>query len=562
VRRFLLLTPPFSGHANVLTRNVVPLADASLLVVTGWENVPYEGSPHVRFDAPPLHQTDPSLWTLPRVAALLPRCLMLARSYRPDVILYDFFSLEGYLVGKVLGIPAWCSVPAFVGASNPYFLREKLSHPTNIAALAEIEAVSGIRLDPNDFETVSDGLHLRADLHLIWSWPSVTDTHLGAWSRAFVGSSIESAPGAVKLESASGAVKLESASGAEVVERPLVLLSFGTVVMGNLWRQQPVFRYRFQAFIQELAERWKDSDFDVHFVTQGQEVLPSYPSNWTVSDRVDQGEVLRKASVFVTHGGSNSVHESIVREVPMVVVPFFGDQPDMAHRVSAMGIGINVGRSVGMDTKDASRVLHLDLAERVDQATRELLENPGRTRNILSRLRRDATPLRPLLEGRIPFEEGNILYGPGLSRAAYVDAIGGQKDFRMFEFRPFSEIAPSRSALPRIVDIYHDAVRDEAALRREIACGMEPYATWIREYAEFLGGERNVAEMCMRGLDFFAQRARIRFLLDGWDPALNRITTQEIRYILANRARFEARVTFYRQLAQTWVPVGFDEVTP
>merc|ERR1712217_745689 len=55
---------------------------------------------------------------------------------------------------------------------------------------------------------------------------------------------------------------------------------------------------------------------------------------------VPQLGVLRRSSVFLTHGGANSVHEGLKYAVPMVVVPCFGDQPANANIVSRSGVGI------------------------------------------------------------------------------------------------------------------------------------------------------------------------------------------------------------------------------
>lgn len=45
------------------------------------------------------------------------------------------------------------------------------------------------------------------------------------------------------------------------------------------------------------------------------------------------------ADVFVTHGGMNSVSESLVYGVPMVVIPFVSDQPVNARCIEKLGVG-------------------------------------------------------------------------------------------------------------------------------------------------------------------------------------------------------------------------------
>lgn len=70
------------------------------------------------------------------------------------------------------------------------------------------------------------------------------------------------------------------------------------------------------------------------------EGLPPVPSNFIVRSAVPQLEVLRRSSAFLTHGGANSMHESLLFGVPMAVVPVFGDQPTNADSVAHCGAGL------------------------------------------------------------------------------------------------------------------------------------------------------------------------------------------------------------------------------
>uniref|UniRef100_A0A7S2D241 UDP-glycosyltransferases domain-containing protein n=1 Tax=Alexandrium andersonii TaxID=327968 RepID=A0A7S2D241_9DINO len=64
------------------------------------------------------------------------------------------------------------------------------------------------------------------------------------------------------------------------------------------------------------------------------------PANCTAAVRVDQLQVLERASVFVTHCGMNSCSESLSKTVPVVAVPFFGDQIENAERFEELGCGV------------------------------------------------------------------------------------------------------------------------------------------------------------------------------------------------------------------------------
>uniref|UniRef100_A0A915LEB2 glucuronosyltransferase n=1 Tax=Meloidogyne javanica TaxID=6303 RepID=A0A915LEB2_MELJA len=59
---------------------------------------------------------------------------------------------------------------------------------------------------------------------------------------------------------------------------------------------------------------------------------------------IKQREILEKAKVklFVTHGGQNSFNEILKAGVPVIVIPFFGDQPFNATIAEYLGIGLSI----------------------------------------------------------------------------------------------------------------------------------------------------------------------------------------------------------------------------
>ena len=67
-----------------------------------------------------------------------------------------------------------------------------------------------------------------------------------------------------------------------------------------------------------------------------------YPRTVAVFSRVPQLHILKRADVFITHGGLNSVLEAILHHVPMLVYPLNAkwDLPGYAARVVAHGVGL------------------------------------------------------------------------------------------------------------------------------------------------------------------------------------------------------------------------------
>jgi MGT family glycosyltransferase len=68
--------------------------------------------------------------------------------------------------------------------------------------------------------------------------------------------------------------------------------------------------------------------------------LGAVPGNFLVRPSVPQLEVLERTSVFVTHGGANSLMESFAHGVPVVVIPQMAEQPLNAARVAELGVGL------------------------------------------------------------------------------------------------------------------------------------------------------------------------------------------------------------------------------
>ena len=66
------------------------------------------------------------------------------------------------------------------------------------------------------------------------------------------------------------------------------------------------------------------------------------PSNVWVRQRVNQNEVLRVVDLFISHGGNNSVHESLFFATPLLVIPIFGDQHANGQVVEDQQLGLQI----------------------------------------------------------------------------------------------------------------------------------------------------------------------------------------------------------------------------
>jgi MGT family glycosyltransferase len=114
-------------------------------------------------------------------------------------------------------------------------------------------------------------------------------------------------------------------------ERPLVYACFGTS-----------YNFRTELFT-AVIEGLAGQPFDVLVSTGGGRIATSelepLPANVVVREFVAARAVLARATVHITHGGCNSVHESLLAGVPMVCVPQGFDQLPLSQRIEQLGAG-------------------------------------------------------------------------------------------------------------------------------------------------------------------------------------------------------------------------------
>jgi zeaxanthin glucosyltransferase len=112
--------------------------------------------------------------------------------------------------------------------------------------------------------------------------------------------------------------------------RPLIYSSLGTLQNGktNL----------FQSFVKAC------NGLEVQLVVAGRshESLGPLPENVIAVSYAPQLELLEKANLTLTHGGLNTVLDSLSCGVPLVVVPLTYEQPAIAMRVVRIGAGETV----------------------------------------------------------------------------------------------------------------------------------------------------------------------------------------------------------------------------
>ena len=69
------------------------------------------------------------------------------------------------------------------------------------------------------------------------------------------------------------------------------------------------------------------------------DLLGAIPSNAVVVSAAPQIELLKRATLCITHAGLNTTLESLAQGVPMVAIPIGYDQPGVAARIAYHGVG-------------------------------------------------------------------------------------------------------------------------------------------------------------------------------------------------------------------------------
>lgn len=156
--------------------------------------------------------------------------------------------------------------------------------------------------------------------------------------------------------------------------RPLLYVSLGTLHHGN------------SHFFDTCIAAFRDFPGQV-LVSVGRGTnlsrYASAPANFIFAETVPQLAVLERTSVFLTHGGLNSVHEALWHGVPMVAVPQQIEQLNNAQAMEHAGAGLVIeheakGSAVGaadlrtaVDRVMADRGSYAAAAARIGASLRE-----------------------------------------------------------------------------------------------------------------------------------------------------------------------------------------------
>lgn len=286
------------------------------------------------------------------------------RELRPDLLVHDFLALAGRFAGHALQLPTLTFYPTY--PTNEHFpqsytvpVDRRADQPDRVAfrkLVQEVKARWGVPEFADDSMFVPSSL-----LNIVFMPREFHPAGRTFDSRyLFVGPSLQP--------------RISVGTELPPADRSLPLYY---VSLGTLFSKQPAFFRLCLEALSTLACRAVLSIGDRFDPA----LLGSIPANARIASFVDQLAVLSQCRVFVTHGGMNSVMESLHYGVPMVVVPQIPEQVSTARWMTKSRLGVSLDPQVQSAEAVRSAVLaaqnDVAIAERVREMSQIVRATSG-----------------------------------------------------------------------------------------------------------------------------------------------------------------------------------------
>ena len=256
--------------------------------------------------------------------------LELTKEDAPDYIMYDSVCIWGKFISQSLGVPSISCITMIV--SHPLILITdwRISLKVMKAVITGMphtpwarrvlkETVESLGLEfPGAFYYMFDFFASIGDLNIIYNareFQPYANSLVGEFK--YIGTSFRENRDTSDFDLST------------YKRSKLVYISMGTINFGT----ESFYRLCFEAF--------GNLDLDVILsvgTTTDIASLGAIPNNFTVRNSVPQLEILKQADLFISHGGMNSINESLYYGVPMVIVPQQFEQNYNARRMAKLGV--------------------------------------------------------------------------------------------------------------------------------------------------------------------------------------------------------------------------------
>lgn len=585
-----LISVPFMGHFKILMKLALQLitqnSDLKLkFIITGWKNIQLNpqdvkemkeaGIDVIQIsDDDDIQNSAPMKFTFPRVVKLTDSVINICKN--SDYIIYDFFSPEGYIAGKKLNIPTFCSVPAIMGPFDKSHALFQQGLDENAEYFKWIFNKYQINLTQN-LEMVSDGFFIPSQYqNIIWTWPGLLQeeksissyTHQRKFKDTYFFMRLEPEKSILCDNLVQKAKELHQQG------KKIIYVSLGTVVTQNLWNHESAVKNFVIEIFSILMKQYANHAKYHVIISTGRPIedislFKTIPNNFHIYQSVPQAALLNEVDLFITHAGGNSVNEAIDAGTPMIAIPFFGDQHICAEYITHKKVGISFlheekSREKAINTQSKLFFRHSLSEDTLSKAIETILHDKTYKKNI--DILKKKNPINAELFHRVlknrkilDWREGDLLYGCTPDRNKLAELTLLQHHFKLGDMRGFSQLFPNaegRDILPRIIDQFHDVLTRPETYQMELKqSNSSIYQKTLQEYESFLKSNSHYLQpigdlkqitpdkgrayletlwnMCLGGLEFFTtiKRHTIHFVVGMFNNLYNEAAVRELDWI-------------------------------
>ncbi len=251
---------------------------------------------------------------------VLPEILDIAKEEQYDMIICDSIFGGACFLKQITKIPVVCSHSSFATSQAPVpkqmlvpGFHTQLDHCYQILK----RICESYKIEEPSLEQVFTS---KGDLNIVYTTRNFNgDEALQESEYLFAGPSIDRIQEEYDLDLS------------VIGDRKLIYISLGSL------------NTDFVDFYKTCIMAFRNTDYYV-YISIGKKCevsqLGEIPPNFSVKSFLPQLEILKRADVFITHAGFNSVNEALYFGVPMLAVPQVNDQYTVAKRLVSMQLGM------------------------------------------------------------------------------------------------------------------------------------------------------------------------------------------------------------------------------
>lgn len=570
--KILIFSTPFRGNINVLIYLEKLLKEKHIIkfVITGWNNFKYsiidqfiDINYQILYKSN-LEKDNLNKNTLIRVNELTHDCIKICSDFCPHFIIYDCLSIEGFITGKVLSIPSFCSIPSMVGFNDNLVANVV---EDNKGIINEINQSYKVNLINCNLKQLSESIIIPSDVNLLWSFDKIIDPDENFIKMGLRKNNIIPA----------GPKKIDYSINPEIKfnkNKKNIYISFGDYIMNKIIKVDQsieIFIFNFFKNMIKILED-KKSEYDVYITLfDNFKFNINWPDNFNIYRYVNQLFMLDHADIFITHCGNNSFNEALLKKVPIIGIPFFGDQITVANKIEQLKLGVIFPLTPDFNKDNKYERKNLTPEKLLEAIT---LLSKRKNKYVMRILKYnwgyfDICDINALYYNyKVNWKNGDLLYGSRIDRENFIKMLNMQNDFRINYEIPFTQIFSDKresNLLPRIIEYYICPLIDNNYYPVESSSHFEDYSQNVKEFKKWINinkqylypinnfndvdeENKNVISknLSIAGINFFCLNKgyNIHFVIDSINN-LNDHELKQFNYIRDNWNILSTNVSFY-----------------